>query len=272
MILVHPSTRVVLDRFMENTPHGLLVSGPRGTGLRTIARELVGHNELLLVHPQKLGVIDDAIGTISVEQVRNLYEQTRSKRTNELVVIVANAERMTHAAQNAFLKLLEEPPQAVRFIITSHSADELLPTIQSRVQRIDVKPVQTTQSTELLDSLGVSDATKRTQLLFMADGLPAELTRLASDDEYFSRRAGAVRMAREFLGASIYQKLLLISKLGDTRPEVQVFIDDCIKQLRLALAKDPSQKILQQIDQLLQASERIARSGNIKLALTRAVL
>lgn len=272
MIFMHPSTRVAVDRLKADVPHALLIAGPEGSGLRTIAREFTNGAEVLIVQPQKAGQIDTVTGTVSVEQIRDLYELTRSKRQTDLVVILVSAERMTHTAQNAFLKLLEEPPQAVRFIITSHAADELLPTIRSRTQRLDVKPIQTAESNELLDSLNVRDEKRRAQILFIADGLPAELTRLSLDDDYFTSRAAAVRAAREFLGATPYQKLLIIAKLGDKRPEARLFIDDCIKQLRLALAKDASPKILSQIKQLLEASERIARNGNIKLALARAVL
>jgi len=50
----------------------------------------------------------------------------------ERVFVVAFPE-YTHEAQNALLKLLEEPPRTARFYLVTHRADELLPTLRSRV-------------------------------------------------------------------------------------------------------------------------------------------
>ena len=54
------------------------------------------------------------------------------------VGVVNSAERMQPAAANAFLKLLEEPPAKSMFLLTTDQPDMLMPTIVSRVQRIDL--------------------------------------------------------------------------------------------------------------------------------------
>lgn len=53
-----------------------------------------------------------------------------------LSIWIKNAETMTLSAANSFLKLLEEAPQSVVFILSSHNPDSLLPTIVSRCQPI----------------------------------------------------------------------------------------------------------------------------------------
>lgn len=57
------------------------------------------------------------------------------------VVIITDIETMKKEAANAFLKLLEEPPGNVIFLLTSSSAEQLLPTILSRCQHVRLSPL-----------------------------------------------------------------------------------------------------------------------------------
>jgi DNA polymerase-3 subunit delta' len=71
---------------------------------------------------------------IRVESVREVVEfaQRTAARGRGKVVLVAPAERMNPIAANALLKTLEEPAGALRFVLASHAAHALLPTIRSR--------------------------------------------------------------------------------------------------------------------------------------------
>jgi len=57
------------------------------------------------------------------------------------VIIITQIETMRKEVTNAFLKLLEEPPDSVMFILTSDQPDALLPTIISRCQIVPFSPV-----------------------------------------------------------------------------------------------------------------------------------
>lgn len=81
-------------------------------------------------------------GLIRVEQIRELagalnYRVERGKK----VAIVEASDKMMPAAANAFLKTLEEPPPSSVIILISARPTELLPTILSRCQRINFKPL-----------------------------------------------------------------------------------------------------------------------------------
>lgn len=58
------------------------------------------------------------------------------------VAVLVGADRMNREAANAFLKTLEEPPEKTLFILQSDAPQELLPTIVSRCQRIDLPVAQ----------------------------------------------------------------------------------------------------------------------------------
>lgn len=55
------------------------------------------------------------------------------------VGVIVGADRMQPAAANAFLKLLEEPPEKTLFLLTTDAPDVILPTIVSRTQRVDLR-------------------------------------------------------------------------------------------------------------------------------------
>ncbi|MDO5059050.1 MAG: DNA polymerase III subunit delta' [Neisseria sp.] len=74
---------------------------------------------------------------IKIDAVRSLIEQVRltSVRGGRRVVLIYPAESMNAQAANALLKILEEPPENVLFLLVSHSRDKLLPTIKSRCRQ-----------------------------------------------------------------------------------------------------------------------------------------
>ncbi len=76
------------------------------------------------------------------------------------IVIVSQADRLRVQAANAFLKLLEEPPSSVLFILTSSRESRLLPTIVSRCQALRFPPIPPSSIAEQLQSrLGVERET-----------------------------------------------------------------------------------------------------------------
>jgi len=179
---------------------------------------------------------------------------------------------MTHQAQNAFLKLLEEPGRGTNFILISNSASKLLSTILSRVETLDIRPITTKQSDQLLDLLAVTDKVKRSQLLFMADGKPAELTRLASDEIYFDKRSITVRDARELLRGSLYQKLLIAQRYKDDRASALALLLDVANILKRSVTDHPQTDTINYIDTVLGAYQQIEANGNIRLCLARMVI
>ncbi|TCP12656.1 DNA polymerase III delta prime subunit [Crenobacter luteus] len=74
------------------------------------------------------------LAQIKIEAVRELIEfaHLSAHRAGRRVVLVEPAEAMNPAAANALLKILEEPPEGVLFLLVSHQRERLLPTIKSR--------------------------------------------------------------------------------------------------------------------------------------------
>lgn len=89
-------------------------------------------------HPLVLGEVSQ--GPIRIDQIRALndFVYTASHRAGRRVVVVHPAEMMNPAAANALLKILEEPPAGVYFILVANAWRKLLPTIRSRCRQLSM--------------------------------------------------------------------------------------------------------------------------------------
>ncbi len=275
-LVFHPQTKQRLDSIVKKLPQSVLITGNPGIGLKTIGKFIADKKSVLplVMLPEKNEKIDEENGVIGVNSIRRLYTDTRSKMQAgaEHLVIIHRAEKMTHQAQNAFLKLLEEPNSYTRFILTTHYPSALLPTIISRVQTTRIRAITTKQSEKLLDSLGIKDETRRRQLLFTADGLPAELTKLAMDEEKFKQRSLVIKDAKKLLQDTPYQRLLIIQKYKDSRSAALSLVSDAASLLSKTMVEKPSSGTLKRMNSVLSAHQRLERNANTRLALLEAFI
>lgn len=272
-VLLHPVTKRQLEVIGNNLPQSLLLTGNYGVGLYTIAAFMADKELAATIQPKNTkGEVSPKAGTISVETIRQLYEQTRTKHSTKRVIIIDDAERMSRGAQAAFLKLLEEPNASTYFILTSHEPNTLLATIHSRVQHVAVQPLTASQTDEFITSQNVTDPKKKIQLQFIAPGLPAELARLLSNTSYFEDKAKVISDARTFLQADQYQKLRIIHQYRSNREEALLMLDGAMTIVKHTLISKPQYNLIVQLKQLLEAKERIASNQSIALQLAQIVL
>src|SRR5260370_42567157 len=140
--------------------HAFCLIGEDGVGKTAVARALAeelllgeGQPSRLEVHPDFWS--DDRPEAISIDEIRFHPERGAPAHDQSLqqflslkpfvaplrVALLANAERMTEAAQNCLLKTLEEPPPNTVLILTTAYPDHLLSTCLSRCQLIPLPPV-----------------------------------------------------------------------------------------------------------------------------------
>ncbi len=88
------------------------------------------HTDVKILKPEK------AFSSIKIDEIRKIREDAHivSLEGGQKFYIIESAEVMTAEAQNAFIKILEEPPRNVIFILICSSVSKLLPTIRSRCQ------------------------------------------------------------------------------------------------------------------------------------------
>ena len=278
-LVLHEHTEELVAKFHGNLPHALVVDGPSGIGVRAVAEHLAKSMDspLLVIEPKKSAngqfVVDYNEGNVIIDDIRQLYEQTRAKQPRSFVYILDTGERsITQAAQNAFLKLLEEPRQGLHFIIATHHYDQLLPTIASRTQRLTLLPVGDAQTKQLISDLQVQDATKQARLAFVGRGLPALIKRLASNDKAYESRVAIMGDAKIMISGTPFEKATTTHKYKDDRASALTLLDDMNHQLKVIVTSKPDQSLVALIAKHLEARDKIAKGGNIRLQLLSAVV
>src|SRR4051794_164015 len=167
-----------LQRAAERPVHAYLLVGPRGSGIEEAARcfaaAVVAPDgddrswDLVLrgVHPDVVEV-DPPATQIRVEDAQTIVDEvSRSPIEGERkVILLFDAERLrlNEAAANKLLKTLEEPPPRAMIVLVTSGADQLLPTIRSRCQRVDFAFLSADNVATALRADGV--APERAQLL-----------------------------------------------------------------------------------------------------------
>jgi DNA polymerase III delta prime subunit len=260
---LHPKTKRQLELTLDKQPQVIILSGNVGVGLYTIA-----HNVALKISDKHniLPLLPDDKGTIKIDTVRQLYDHTRAKRNNILVILIDNAEEMLAPAQNALLKLLEDTPKNTVFILTTHHPQLILPTIHSRAQHIEVLPLSTKQTLELVNSKNVSKD-KQPQILFLAAGLPAELHRLSEDKDYLAERARQMGQAKAFLEKPLYEKLVLIYTLPADRSAAFTLLQDIMHIAKTTLVSHPKPRVAKLLDSLLETEHKLYNDGHVRTQL-----
>lgn len=148
-------------------PQAVLLTGPAGSGKMTLSKVIAaallctGEGEKPCgvcpscrkmeheVHPD-LDILDEGEADLPVALARDLRSRV-SVLPNEgdrRVAIIRHAHKLNVQAQNALLKVLEEPPQYAFFVLTSERPGEILETIRSRCTRYQLAPPHEPQVTD----------------------------------------------------------------------------------------------------------------------------
>lgn len=154
-------------------PHAVLLEGPKGTGRRTFAAYMAAalccreeHRPCLHcnacrkvlqgMHPD-VSVYGGGSGSRSfhIDVIREIRAgaYVRPNEADVRVYILCDVQDMTVQAQNALLKILEEPPAHTVFLLTCENRWALLPTMLSRLQILPIEPLSPERCVQALQAL-----------------------------------------------------------------------------------------------------------------------
>ena len=161
--------------------HAYLFCGTRGTGKTSTARILAKclnceKSDGPTTHPcdqcesckgisrgDDIDCIEiDAASNTGVDNVREIISNAsyRPARARFKIYIIDEVHMLSKAAFNALLKILEEPPEHVKFILATTEPEKVLPTILSRCQRYDFRNIPTREIVEHLKAVAKNEKIK----------------------------------------------------------------------------------------------------------------
>ncbi|MCK6446316.1 MAG: DNA polymerase III subunit delta' [Planctomycetes bacterium] len=218
---------LVRSAALGRLPHALLFVGRVGIGKYLAARWLAcgllcthddverrpcGHcagcRQFVSGNHLDVYAIDDDAETIKIRKIRidptepeaieaERFLATRAAAGGWRVLLVRDAERMNSEAQNAMLKMLEEPGERVLWLLTSAKPQGLLPTVRSRCITVPLDPLALEECSRVLASHGLVGDEAR-ELARWAGGSPGRALSLAARSAITLRTA----LGAAFVGAA----------------------------------------------------------------------
>lgn len=257
-------TKEILSGMFDSRriPHAILIDGPQGAGKKTLARIIAAaavcvsqdeipcgvcrqcKNALAGVHPDiRLyeGTSPRSFGVDLVRQIRDDAYVAPNDAARK-VYILANAQNMTEQAQNALLKILEEPPASVLFILTCDSRSHVLETVRSRAQAISVGAVPEAEAaralTQQCEGISSDDAVRAARI---SGGIIGR-AKLMLDEGFAEISAFVSDFTKALCSTDLYAFLSLSGKLEKDGGLFTLFLDLLPALFRDAIALRSSGK------------------------------
>jgi DNA polymerase-3 subunit delta' len=236
-----------LDRAIQHgrVRHAYLFTGPDRIGKMTLARVFAAalnctgdrppcgqcractliardaHPDVTLVEAASMG------SALRIEQVREL-QQTLALRPYEAryrVAILRRFHEANPAAANALLKTLEEPSPDVVLILTANSADGLLPTIVSRCQLLNLRPLPVRTVRDALERGWGAPGDVAQTLAQLSGGRIGWAIRAVEDPAELEQRDLALDLLRQALHGSRRERFALVGQLALEKSVLLTLLD-----------------------------------------------
>ena len=265
-------------------PHALMIEGPVGSGRRTLARLLArtavceseGEKPCGVcaacrkaaegIHPdiEEYGG-EGAARSFHIDVVRELRERAYvlPNEAPRRVMILAGADGMTPPAQNALLKILEEPPARLLFILTCQNRALLLPTVRSRTVTVTLHGVTEEEALPLLrERMPETNESELSEALALYDGCIGRVLATAGSDDL-----GRVRTLAETVAAAVTaeREWALTAALAPLDQKDKTLTDDVLAAVRLIFrdALAAKQGVVRPISATAQALSKKASAAQL---------
>jgi len=291
----------------NNIAHAYLFSGTRGTGKTSTAKVFARAVNCLNSHNGNpcneceicKGILDetimdviemDAASNTSVEDIRDLREKAKypPSKCKYKVYIIDEVHMISKGAANALLKILEEPPKHLIFILATTEPQRLPATILSRCQRFDFKRITVkdiiNNLQSILDEIGVKADVRGLNLIARnSDGAMRDALSLLDQCLSFSGKEMTYEHVLSVLGIvnndTLYEManciieknpvkaLELIEQIVQNGKDINQFIKDLILHFRnlmvVKVSHNNIEDIVDETEERIEAFKKQAQNIDI---------
>jgi DNA polymerase-3 subunit delta' len=240
-LLLHPSTAKQLALLEAAATGSVILHGRAGLGKSTAARELAAKLNCLDGKPGQCtncrqiaaGNFPDYFwisqgdkASIGIEAVRTVISELALRPYSDKgvrVVVFENAHLLTLEAQNALLKLLEEPPVGTLVLLLAVHLESLLVTVRSRCRTIRFTPPGIEAVEHWLVKSQGQTGPAAAALAVASEGLPGTALTLATNPAEAEAISELARQAGKVGSSSLFERMLLAAKLAAANADLERF-------------------------------------------------
>lgn len=239
-LLIHPRTEAQANMFIKTPSHALAIRGEEGSGkgfmAKHMAASVLGISGTKIDNHPYISLCDIKAGNTGIDEVRQLQNflslTVPGNKVIKRAAILENIDFLRHEAQNALLKTLEEPPEDTVIITTFSRRSRVLPTIHSRMQQLNVRPVELEFARNVLSTEFNNNLINKA---YYISGGQAGLMAAILNDHDGHELVDAIARAREIIEMSRYQRLGAVDKwVKDKNGRPELLLDGLYRLISAA--------------------------------------
>ncbi len=269
----HPRTTTILHKLAQHPTHALILSGPVGSGKKETAMWLCRNWLSIETQPtaDQLLYLEPVNKQVTIEQIREVQQFAKLKHGNTIarIIIIDHADTMAEPAQNALLKILEEPVPGTVIILLAQHTGNLRPTILSRCQQVRLLPLPMSEFNKHFPDLDTAAISR----VYSLSGGYVNVAHQRLDKDL-----AGIDTAKNFIAKSKYERAISTEQYNKDRDAALELVQNLLVLCRSAMhqtLKQGNQAYRQWQDRMnacLTAHRRLIGNANIKLVLDSLAL
>lgn len=224
--------------------HAYILAGPAHVGKTTFALDLAA---VLGAHPVLDVALHDLPAAITVEEARAVQSRLALTPAGKWkVAIIVGAENMNAAAANSLLKTLEEPPRQSILLLVAGNYYGLLPTVASRLQRINFSPLSDAEVAAAVAPTGLVRE-KAERIVSLAAGRIGLAKSLAADEALYDFYLRAAELCETLESGDTRSRLAAAAETAALEtPQIETFLEMAMRRrVQRETSAVPARKFLE---------------------------